>query len=95
MGGAVTDAEDSPHRVVAGARAELFIGHADNDRSNPQQAIATLEKALDESGLAYTSEVFEGASHGYTMSDTSMFDKAATERHFRELEALLARNLRG
>jgi carboxymethylenebutenolidase len=92
-GGLATDADDSPHRSVGDARAELFFGHADQDRSNPAEAIATLEAALDEAGLTYTSEVFEGAAHGYTMSDTSTYDEAATERHFRELEALFARNL--
>ena len=92
-GGLVTQAGDSPHLAVANARAELFFGHADGDRSNPPEAIATLEAALDEAELTYTSEVFEGASHGYTMADSSAYDKQATERHFRELEALLARNL--
>jgi carboxymethylenebutenolidase len=92
-GGLATDAPDSPHRSIGNARAELFIGHADKDRSNPPEAIATLEAALGETDLTYTSEVFEGAAHGYTMSDTSSYDEAATERHFRELEALFARNL--
>jgi carboxymethylenebutenolidase len=92
-GGLVTDGDDSVHRQIGSARAELFIGHADHDRSNPAEAIAALEAALAETGLTYTSEVFEGAAHGYTMADTSSYDEAATERHFRELEALFARNL--
>ena len=93
-GGAVTDADDSPHRVVGNVRAELFIGHADNDPFNTPDEIATMEKALDEAGLTYTSEVFEGAMHGYTMSDSAVvYNEAAAERHFRELEALLGRTL--
>ncbi|MCW2752413.1 MAG: hypothetical protein JWR83_3523 [Aeromicrobium sp.] len=91
--GLVTDDAHSVHRQIGTARAELFLGHADQDRSNPAEAIATLEAALDETGLIYTSEVFEGAWHGYTMADSSAYDQAATERHFRELEALFARNL--
>ena len=92
-GGLVTDDEESPHRGLAPIRAEIFVGHADDDRSNPPEAIATLEHTLDEAGVAYTSEVFAGAAHGYTMADTSTYDEAATERHFRELEALLGRHL--
>ncbi|MCW2801207.1 MAG: dienelactone hydrolase [Aeromicrobium sp.] len=92
-GGLVTAEDDSPHRGVGNARAELFFGHADQDRSNPAEAIATLEAALDETELTYTSQIFEGAPHGYTMADSSMYDEAATERHFRELEALFDRNL--
>lgn len=31
-GGVVSDAEDSPHTLAANASAELYFGHADNDR---------------------------------------------------------------
>ncbi|WP_330255995.1 dienelactone hydrolase family protein [Nocardia sp. NBC_00565] len=93
-GDAVTDADDSPHRVIGNVRAELFIGHADNDPFNTPESIAVMEKTLDEAGLTYTSEVFEGAMHGYTMSDSAaVYNEAAAERHFRELEALFGRTL--
>jgi carboxymethylenebutenolidase len=94
-GGVVTDAEDSPHRVLGSARAEVFVGHADNDRSNTPEDITALEEALAAAGLTFTSELFTGAPHGYTMSDTSSYDEAAAERHFRELEALFARTMEG
>jgi carboxymethylenebutenolidase len=91
----VTDAPDSPHRLVGDARAELVFGHADQDRSMPAEAVAALGEALDAAGLAHTNEIYPGAAHGYSMADTSMYDEAATERHFSELEALFARTLRG
>ena len=59
----------------------------------PPEAIAALGQALEDAGLAATNEVYAGAAHGYSMSDTSMYDEAATERHFRELEELLDRTL--
>ena len=93
-GGLVTYAPDSPHLAVAGARAEVLAGHADNDGSNGPEQIAALDAALEAAGLTYTTAVYQGASHGYSMSDTSAYDEAATERHFRELEALLGRTLR-
>jgi carboxymethylenebutenolidase len=92
-GGLVTDAEDSPHRGLASARAEFVFGHADNDRSMPPEAITALGKALRDAGLTASNEVYDGAAHGYTMSDTPMYDEAATERHFEELRALLGRTL--
>src|SRR5689334_7534667 len=92
-GGLVTDAEDSPHRGLPNARAEFVFGHAENDRSMPPEAIATLGETLRGAGLTVSNEVYEGAAHGYTMSDTSMYDEAATERHFEELRRLLARTL--
>jgi carboxymethylenebutenolidase len=89
----VTEADDSPHRGLPAARAEFVFGHADHDRSMPAEAIVTLGEALREAGLTASNEVYEGAAHGYTMADTAAYDEAATERHFEELRALLARTL--
>jgi carboxymethylenebutenolidase len=93
-GGLVTDDADSPHRGLANARAEFVFGHADNDRSMGPEAIVTLGEALRDAGLTASNEVYDGAAHGYSMSDTSMYDEAATERHFEELRGLLDRTLR-
>lgn len=93
--GLVTDDADSPHRLVARASGEILAGHADNDRSNPPEAIAAFEAAMDAAGVTYTSAIYEGAPHGYTMSDTSSYDERGAERHFVELEALLERTFGG
>jgi carboxymethylenebutenolidase len=93
-GGLVTDDPTSPHRSVGDLKAELYFGHADNDGSNSPEQIATLDKALDEAGLTYRSEVYEGAPHGYTMSDTPAYKEEATERHFNALLDLLDRTLK-
>ena len=42
---------------------------------------------------SYTSEVYEGAAHGYTMTDTAAYDAAAEQRHWTNLFALLDRAL--
>ena len=55
--------------------------------------VATLEHVLTDAGVTYRSEVYRGAAHGYTMSDTAAYDEAASERHFTELFALLDRKL--
>jgi carboxymethylenebutenolidase len=88
-GGLVTDAPDSPHRSAQQLNAEVYFGHADQDANmNPEQ-IATLNDALEQAAVRYRAEVYEGALHGYTMSDTAVFNEAACERHFIELFALL------
>ena len=94
-GGLATEDDTSPHRGLPKARAEFVFGHADNDRSMPPEAIRRLGEALADAGLAHTNEVYPGAAHGYTMADTALYDEAATERHFRELEALFDRTLTG
>ncbi len=90
-GGLVTDDEDSPHRSAGELTAEVYFGHADNDRSMTPENIAALEQALEEAHVTYSSEVYEGAAHGYTMADTAMYDERAAERHFDALFALLGR----
>lgn len=92
-GGLATDAPDSPHRSAGQLKAEVYFGHADQDASmNPEQ-IATLNDAMDQAGVRHRAEVYEGALHGYTMSDTAVYNEAACERHFDELFALLDRTL--
>jgi carboxymethylenebutenolidase len=92
-GGLATDAPESPHRSAGQLRAEVYFGHADQDANmNPEQ-IAVLNDALDGAGVRYRAEVYEGALHGYTMSDTAVYNEAACERHFTELFALLDRTL--
>jgi carboxymethylenebutenolidase len=90
-GGVVTDAPDSAHLRVGSITGELYFAHADNDGSmNPDQ-IKAFEAALDEAGVTYTSEVYPGAPHGFTMSDTAMFHLEGEQRHWVALFALLDR----
>lgn len=93
VGGLVTGDDDSPHLSAGTVTAEVYLGHADNDRSMTPDQIAELERALDAAGVRYRSELYRGAAHGYTMADTPAYDQAATERHFAELFALLNRTL--
>jgi carboxymethylenebutenolidase len=86
-----TDQPDSPHLQVGKITGEVYLGHADNDASMPPEQIAALDAALDAAGVTYTSEVYEGAPHGFTMSDTAMYDEQAERRHWENLFALLDR----
>ncbi|MEO3872188.1 dienelactone hydrolase family protein [Nonomuraea sp. B12E4] len=92
-GGLVTEEPASPHLSLATARAEFVFGHADNDSSMGPDAIERLGQALKDAGLTAVNEVYAGAPHGYTMSDTSMYDEAGCERHFTALRALFTRAL--
>jgi carboxymethylenebutenolidase len=89
----VTADESSPHLSASSINAELYLGFADNDASATPEDIATLEGALQAAGVRYRSEIYEGASHGYTMNDTNVYDETAAERHYMELFALLERTV--
>src|ERR671928_760329 len=92
-GGLVTDDPASPHRSAGALRAEVYLGHADQDPSNTPEQIATLDAALDDAGVSHRTEVYAGARHGYTMADTPVYDEQACERHFAALFDLLDRTL--
>jgi carboxymethylenebutenolidase len=68
-GGLVSDAPDSVHRLLPTMKAELYIAHADNDKSMPPEQIKAFDEALSKSGLRFESEVYTGAAHGFTMAD--------------------------
>ena len=91
----VTDDPDSPHLSAGQLKAEVYLGHADQDQSMTPEQIATLDQALEDAGARYRSEVYEGALHGYTMADSPVYNEAAAERHFGELFGLLERTLNG
>lgn len=83
----VTDAPESPHRLVAELDAHVHLGHAEGDMST--ESFSELDQALEAAGIAYTNETYPGTIHGFTMSDTDAFDPTALQRHWDRLLALL------
>jgi carboxymethylenebutenolidase len=92
-GNLATEDPNSPHLLAPLVTGELYVGHADQDHAMPVEQIERLEKAFTEAGLTYTSELYEGSAHGWTMSDTAMHDAEGEQRHWDALLALLARTL--
>ena len=89
----VTDDPDSPHLAIAGSTAAYAFGHADQDSSMPVEQVEALEQALQAAGREHVNEIYTGTAHGYSMADTSSYDEAGTERHFRVLQELLGRTV--
>ncbi|MGW8355421.1 dienelactone hydrolase family protein [Streptomyces wedmorensis] len=71
--------------------AQVHLGHAEGDLT--PEALAELNQALDTSGISYTSEIYPGTVHGFTMSDTDAFDAPGLKRHWDRLLPLLDRTL--
>lgn len=63
--------------------AEVHFGHAEGDLT--PEALGRLNKALDAAEVNYTSEIYPGTVHGFTMSDTGAFDPAAMRQHWDRL----------
>ncbi|MFV8127074.1 dienelactone hydrolase family protein [Streptomyces syringium] len=87
----VTDAPDSPHRDIPKLAAEVHLGLAENDMT--PETIGELRQTLDAAGVTYTTEVYPGTLHGFTMADTDAFDPSGLRRHWDRLLPLLDRTL--
>lgn len=83
----VTDAPDSPHHRIPELTAQVHLGLAEGDLT--PEALDELNQALDAAGVDYTTEVYPGTIHGFTMSDTDAFNSSALQRHWERLLALL------
>jgi len=88
-----TDAPTSPHLLLPRLKARLYFGHAVNDNSMPQVAIDNFNHALQAWGGKYESEVYDGARHGWTVTDSAAYNAPQAERAFRALKRLLAETL--
>ena len=87
------DDPDSPHLRLGEASAQFVFGHADQDPSMDQAQVERLGAALNAAGLTAKNEVYAEAAHGYTMSDTAVYNPAATDRAFAEARDLFAQTL--
>lgn len=83
---------DGPE-LFAELTARVHLGHAENDLT--PEALGELNRALDAAGVDYTSEIYPGTIHGFTMSDTDTFDPAGLRRHWDRLLPLLDGALAG
>ncbi|MFF2847459.1 dienelactone hydrolase family protein [Streptomyces sp. NPDC058001] len=71
--------------------AQVHFGHAESDLT--PEALGELNHALDAANVDFTSEIYPGTVHGFTMSDTDAFDPAALQHHWDRLLPLLDRTL--
>lgn len=88
-----TDAPTSPHLVLPRVKAQLYFGHAVQDKTMPQEAIEQLDRALQAWGGRYESEVYEGAYHSWTVPDSPVYNQPHAERAFEKLTSLMAGTL--
>ncbi|WP_415972955.1 dienelactone hydrolase family protein [Rhodococcus sp. 077-4] len=72
---------------LAKITGRMHFGHAASDLTPDE--LSKLNDALDAAHLDYTSEIYPGTVHGFTMSDTDAFDEAGSRRHWKRLLALL------
>lgn len=89
----VTDAPDSPHRLVAKIRCESYFACAEIDKWAPKRDIDALEAALKQAGVPHAIEWYAGAEHGFVFPQRAVYHEPSAERHWDRLFDLFRRRL--
>lgn len=92
--GIVTEAEDSPHRLLSQVKGELYYAFAEHDQSVPAAVIPALKTALEQAGTKHTLEVYPGTHHGFCFAERPAYHPQASEATWEKIFALWARHLR-
>lgn len=92
-GGLVTEAENSPHRLIPGMQASFLIAIASNDDEKEPDAKNALRAAFTDANLKAEIEVYEGALHGWCPPDSPVYHEAQAERAWSRLLALFEESL--
>ena len=92
-GNLASDAPDSPAANAARLKARIYVGVAGVDNSFPPEQSARLARALREAEVDHTIENYVGVGHGWCVSDHSVYDETAAERHWKRLETLFSETL--
>ena len=89
-GGLVTEAPDSPHRLIATTKAALLIAIAQNDDQREPASQTGLRAACEAAGRTCEIEVYP-ANHGWTVADSPSYDAIQAERAFQRQLAFYAK----
>ncbi|HYP75801.1 MAG TPA: dienelactone hydrolase family protein [Polyangiaceae bacterium] len=87
-GNLANEAEDSPHRLASRIKARVYVAGAVEDPSFPDEQKQTLTDALKAANVNHTVETYAGARHGWVPSDSAVYNREASERHYQALIAL-------
>ncbi|MCK9542446.1 MAG: dienelactone hydrolase family protein [Novosphingobium sp.] len=97
----VTDAPDSPHKMMRKARAEFYFAHAELDAYAPLAMAYALRDAIAADGIAGEVEIYPGLDHGFVFpsrkagmgSVLAPYDRNGDLRHWERLIALFRRTI--
>src|SRR4029077_9073248 len=84
-GNLATDAPDSPHLLASRIKARVYVAGAVEDASFPDSQKRQLTDALKAAKVSHTVETYAGAKHGWVPTDSVVYDRAASDRHYQTL----------
>lgn len=90
----VTEAEDSPHRLLGRTGASLYFACAEIDRWAPLEMVKALDDTARAAGGDAEVELDPRVEHGFAFPQRAAYDRDAAERHWERLFALFHKRLR-
>ena len=90
----VTEAADSPHKLSAQIRGEVYLGFAENDRFSPPGLIRTISDTLVGAGVKHEVEIYSAVDHAFAFPLRKGYDRVAADRHWERLFDLFGRTLK-
>ena len=89
----ISDAADSPHRLVKQFRGELYCGFAETDPYAPLSMVKELEELVRPCPVAYRYAIHAGAQHGYALPNRDIFHAQAAARDWEMIFAMFHRQI--
>jgi carboxymethylenebutenolidase len=89
-----TEADDSPHKHLAGTNASMYVGAAETDSYAPPEMIEAFEAAVGDSGAECRVEWYPGTEHGFVFPGRPQYDKPSAERHWQRIHDLFRTSLK-
>ena len=89
--GLVSDAPDSPHRLVPRLRGDYLIAIATNDDQRSPNDKVALREAFAAAKRPADIEVYDGAMHGWCVIDSKVYNPPQAERAWGKMLALFAK----
>lgn len=93
-GNLATDDPESPHLLAPRIKARVYVAGAVEDNSFPDSQKRLLTDSLQAAGVQHTVETYAGAKHGWVPTDSVVYDRDASDRHYRTLLELFESTLR-
>lgn len=92
----MTEAEDSPHKLLGRLRGEIYFGFAEHDYALPLPKAQEFMGLLKEQCIAkYEAEIHAGAHHGYSFPGRHVYHAVAAERSWERIFVMYNRKLKG
>ena len=92
-GGLVTDADNSPHKLIPQMSAHMLIAVAEDDHEKEPEAEGILRESFAAAGVPAEVEVYEGTLHGWCPPDAARYHEAQAERAWSRLLATFEKGL--